>query len=819
MAALWRDIRFALYTLRRSPATTSVAVATLALVIGANAAIFSLLNALVLRPLPIPHPEQLADLTTRIPDNVNGEDYLTLPMFQEFARHQKVFSNLFAWTGGGVSNLEANGAHFTASISSVSGDYYKTMGIAPLLGRFIEPSDVSLNSGISNGVAVISYRLWREWYRGDPGVLGKTIRLGDKPLTIIGVEPEGYSGLIIDGSGDVTVPLFGPGSYGTREPTALWLKLYGRMKPGVTLQQARASLQLLWPSVQKLTLPPGYEGERSKRFFARTIALESARNGFSYMRKRFAHPLVVLLVLVGSLLLIACLNLANLSIAKMASQQHAWGVRLALGASVWDLTRPLLIESLLVSIAAALLGLAMAYAITPALLHMTWTGLVETPLSTTPDFRVVAFTAAAAIITALLFTIIPACYATRAGAINSLRQNMRSVHRGSTQLGKMLLAAQVALSLVLVTGAILFAKTLISLHTVDVGYKRDHLLTLQLFPQPGSGKLQNFDAYHRELTDEIRAIPGVLAVSYSNSGAPANPFEGKRPVYRSPESQPVQAIDDVIGPDFFSTVGMRVLAGREFTWSDDEHSPQVAVVSQTLAERLYGRQNPIRQYLYWGVRATQMKLRIVGVVNSASLWNVETIQPMAVYRPLLQNPEYSDEPLMDVRTAPDPATLKSAAERVIRSLGHHYSLRTATLDERLSSFITVQRLTALLAGFFGAAALLIASIGLYGLVSFHVTQRTRELGVRIALGAQSRQVLLMVLREVLLVAALGCLLGLVSSIALRSYVAGLVFGVSATDPLVLASGILILIGVSMLAGFAPARRAAAVDPAEALRSG
>ena len=381
----------------------------------------------------------------------------------------------------------------------------------------------------------------------------------------------------------------------------------------------------------------------------------------------------------------------------------------------------------------------------------------------------------------------------------------------------MLLTAQIALSLVLVTGALLFAKTLIGLHTVDVGYNRDHVLTLKLFPQPGSGKLQNFAAYYRDLTGKMRALPGVVAVSYSNMG-PANPFEGKRPVYRVPDSQPSQAIDDIIGPDFFSTMGMRVLAGREFTWSDDEHSPQVAVVSQTLAERLYGSRYPIGQYLYWGVRATQMKLRIVGVVNSASLWNVETLQPMAVYRPLLQNPEYSDEPLMDVRTAPEPASLKAAAERAIRSLGHHYSLRTATLDERLSSFITVQRLTALLAGFFGAAALLIASIGLYGLVSFHVTQRTRELGVRIALGARSRQVLLMVMREVLLIAGFGCLLGLVASIALRSYVAGLVFGVSATDPLVLTSGILILIGVSMLAGFTPARRASAVDPAEALRS-
>jgi predicted permease len=356
---------------------------------------------------------------------------------------------------------------------------------------------------------------------------------------------------------------------------------------------------------------------------------------------------------------------------------------------------------------------------------------------------------------------------------------------------------------------------LVSLHTADTGYRRDHLLTLLLFPQSGGNKLSNRSAYFRDLAERVGSLPGVASVSYSGS-APANEAEYLLPVYLSPDSPPIQTIDEVIGPEFFATMGMRVLAGREFDWSDDEHSPPVAVVSKKLAEQLYGRENPLGRDLYWSVRSNQQKLKIVGVANNASLWKVESIEPTAVYRPLLQNPDYN-EPLLDIRTLVEPGTLKAAAERTLRSLGHHSSLRTATLDERLDGRITAQRLTALLAGFFGIVALLIAAIGLYGLMSFHVTQRTTELAVRLALGAQTWQVFSIVVREVLWIAGIGCTLGLIASMSLRSYVASLIFGISATDPFLLSLAVLILATVALLAGLLPARRAASVDPAVALR--
>ena len=722
MANVGRDFRFAIATLLRNPGTTSVVIATLALGIGANATIFSLLNAVVQRPLPIPHPEELVGLLTTSADIGNRDEPLTQPMFQELNRRQNALSALFASATGGLDNLEIDGVRFTVATANVSGDYYKAMQIAPVLGRFIAPSDVAMNSGTSNAVAVISYRLWRKRYHGDPNVVGKTLRLGVQPFTVIGVEPEGFSGLIIDGASDVTVPLFAPGSYGTRDPHQLWLDIRGRLRPGVTLAQAEARLQTLWPSIQRATVPPEYDGARSKRFFGRRLKVESASRGVSFLRRKFSSPLNILLVLVGSLLLIACLNLANLAIAKMSSQQHSWSIKLALGARTWDLVRPILLESWVVSMAGALLGLVIAYWASPLMLQMAWTGLVKTPLSATPDLRVIAFTAGLTLLTTLLFAIVPAGYATRTEAAAGLRRSTRTVHAGSSRLGKLLLTGQVALSLVLVTGALLFAKTLVSLHTVETGYQRDHLLTLQLFPEPGAANLTNHNAYYRDLAEKIRSLPGVAFASYSN-GAPENEYEYRLPMSVSPESNPVQAIDEVVGPEFFTTLNMHVLAGREFTWSDDEHSQPVAIISKNLAEKLYGSENPMGRDVYWGVRSNQKKLRIVGVVNNASLWKVESVEPLAVYRALLQQPDYN-EPLLDIRTRVEPASLKTVAERTLRSLGQHYSLRTATIEERLDSFTTAQRLTALLAGFFGVIALLIAAVGLYALMSFHVTQRT-----------------------------------------------------------------------------------------------
>jgi predicted permease len=514
----------------------------------------------------VPHPEQLVALATTIADSVNGNQPFSLAMFNELHRRQEVFSELFGWDGGGINTFETDGRYTTAALAEASGTYYRAMGIAPLLGRFIEPSDVTTGSGYSNQVAVISYRAWRNWYQGDANIVGKIIRIGDHhPFTVIGVEPEGYSGLVIDGSSDVTVPMLSlpqQGGRDLRDSRILWLRLYGRLKPGVTLQQARASMKLLWPRILAATPPPGYEGEKRVRFFERKITLEPAANGVSFLRKRFSYSLRVLLALVGAVLLIACLNLANLTLARAAAHSHESGVRSALGASIWELIRPALIENLLLSFSGALLGLALAYWASHALLRIAWTGLVTTPLNPSLDVRVLGFTAAATVLSGILFALPPALQAARIDPIEALRHHTRSVRSGTRASGKILLIVQMALSLVLITGALLFGRTLNRLHTVDVGYRRDHLLTMMLFPQPGRRGTPKSTAYYQQLVDTVKGLPGVQNVTFSNS-APASEFEDLEQVYRSLSGGPVEAVLDYVGPDFFRAMGMQVLSRDE----------------------------------------------------------------------------------------------------------------------------------------------------------------------------------------------------------------------------------------------------------------
>ncbi|HEX4230512.1 MAG TPA: ABC transporter permease [Bryobacteraceae bacterium] len=811
-----REIRSTIQALLKSPGATVIAILTLALGMGANTALFSLLNAVELRPLPIPRPYQLTALATKISDDANGGDQpFSLQMFDEIRRRQQVFSDVFGWYSFGVSNFEADGRPFAAVLAAVSGTYYNTMGITPLLGRFIQPSDVAILSGTSNAVAVISYRAWREWYRGESNIIGKLIRVGKQPFTVIGVEPEDYSGLIIDGSADITVPIYAPGQITLRDPGILWLRLYGRLKPGLTIEQARASFQVLWLHILEATEPPGLSAARQGRFFARRIAISSAATGVSQLRKQFSYPLRVLLGLVGAVLLIACLNLASLTLARAASHQHESGVRAALGASAWDLVRRPLTESLVISFTGAFLGLAVAYWTSRALLAIAWTGLIESSLRPTLDARVLAFTAIVAAVTGVLFAIAPAWHAAQADPMEALQQRTRSVRGGSTLLGRCLLIAQIALSLALVAGALLFGRTLSRLHNTNAGYRRDHLLTMMLLPLSSNQQPKYQTGYYRELVRNLQRLAGVESVSFS-LGTPASESEGLEAVRASQVDSDTQAVGDFVAPDFFHVLGMHVLSGREFEWRDDARDQNIAIISQSLADRLFKGRRAVGRVIYLGPRAFNQRLTIVGVVNSASLWKVEDHDPLALYRPLVD--KYSDvDPMIVLRTFVDPRSLKASAERVVRSLGRHYSLRTMTVDERLDTHITAQRLTALLTGLFSAIALLIASLGLYGLMSYQIARRTSELGVRIALGARPRQVLSMVLREVFLLATTGCFLGLWLSVLLGHFVANILFGVSPRDPIILGLAGLTLMAVALIAGLAPARRAALVDPIEALR--
>jgi predicted permease len=807
---MYQDLSYALRMLRKTPTVTIVAVLSLALGIGANTAIFSLLNALMLRTLPVHDPQQLVAIASRTADSQAYDAGLSLPMFEEIRKHQQVFSSMFLMSGGRLQNVEANGVKFSGALDQVDGDYFSTLGVQPLLGRLIAPSDLALDSGSPAAVAVIGYRCWQERYNGDPAVIEKTIRIEDHPLTIVGVTPENFVGLVIDWDAHVTVPIGYSGDMTFREGRNVGFGSMGRLKHGVTLEQARAQPKTLWSNVLAATVPSESHGTRREGVLRRRLEMEAAATGTSYLRQRVSYPLFIVMGLVGLVLLIACVNLANLMLARAASRRQEFGIRLALGAGAWRLIRQLLTESVLLSVIGALLGLAVAFWASRVLMTMATNDTYAPALNATPDVRVLAFTAAVAVLTGVLFGLSPAWQI----KATTLQQGSRSASGGTGALGALLVAAQVAFSLILVIGATLFVRSLGKLRTENPGFRREGVLVVSTFPQTGREHVPNRAAYYQELTSKLAQLPGVESVGYSNMG-PAYSYELKTPVLPTHSSvAPMEAVQEWVGPGFFHMIGMRLLAGREFDWRDDTTSPPVAIVSESLARRLFPNTNPIGQKIDIG---TEKGFEIAGVVNSASLWKPQSREPMAVYYSLMQQPEYNG-PQISIRVAGDPMAVAPSARRILASMGTHFALHTETLEAPVDRFLSGERMIAVLSTFFGGRALLLASVGLYGLMSYAVTRRTSEIGIRMALGAQRGNVLRLILREVSWLVLAGLAVGIPVALAASRLISGLLFGISATDPVTIASSAAILLTVALFAGYLPARRASRIDPMTALRS-
>ena len=810
-----KDFRYAARMLARTPAVTVAAIVSLALGIGANTAIYSLINALLLRPLPVSDPHQLVALSTRGPDTQNFNDGLSVTMFEEIRRNQRVFSDLFAWAGGAMVNLEANGAVSPGVLDTVGGTYFATLGLRPTLGRFIGEEDVALVSGSSARVAVLSYRCWQERYNRRPSVLGETIRVDGLPLTIVGVASGTFSGIMIDAGSDVYVPIGFSGATTFRQRSRLWLEVVARLKRGVRREQAQAHLNGIWPGVLAASAPEEHGGEARAPFFARKIVVEPIAAGTSFMRRLLLRPLAVLMALVGLVLLIACVNLANLMLARAAARRQEIGIRVALGASRSRLIGQLLAESTMLSVAGAALGILVATWLSRLLLNTVWSGYVPTALDIRPDVRVFFFAAAIALLTGVLFGLAPA-WRLRIDPGTMLRQETRSVRRGNGAVTKALIGAQVALSLVLVTGAGLFVGSLHKMRSVDPGFKRDGVLMVQLFPrrrQPIPNRVSN---YH-ELADKLSQLPGVEAVSYSHM-APAFRMEFKERLSRSGSTgNAADAIADYVGPGFFHLIGMRVLAGREFDWRDDDRSRRVAIISASLAGRMFPNESPIGRKIDIGSSPDNKGVEIVGVASNASLWRIQSREPAAVFLALMQDPAYNSSSI-DIRTSGDPAAIAPGARRVLESLGHHTTLRIATLRDRFDMILANERVLAVLSAFLGGLALLLAGVGLYGLMSYAVTRRTSEIGIRVALGARPGTVQRLVLVEVTRLVLAGVAAGIPLELALSKLIAGMLFGVSGQDITTIASSTAVLLAVALAAAYLPARRAAAIDPMEALRT-
>lgn len=823
MRQLWQNLRYSLRGLRKNPGFTAIAVLSLALGIGANVAIFTLINALVLRDLPVPHPDRLVELSL-----VRNGDKIpfSYPMFRELDRGQRVFSGLVGWSESMFPNVEVNGVFAPSNILSVTSNFYSELGVAPLFGRLLTSEDVNPHAGSTSQVAVIGYEFWRRRCGGAADVLGNQVRIEGQPFTIVGVTQKWFTGLTPGEAPDVTIPitaypflLFPGNSFGLDDRSKLWVRITARLKDGVTIDQSRAQLQSFWPQVLLATASTETPGLRRQTFLSMGLDASPVRTGFARdLRAQFSRPLYVLAGIVGLILLVACVNLANLMLARAAARSQEMSVRVAIGASRWALAGQGLTESLVLSLVGALLGLALSYWGSRLLVALMTEGTVSLDLR--PDLRVLSIALFIGVLTGILFGLAPTWHSSRQDPAVVLQQGSRSLAGGASKLGKALIVAQVALSLVLLLGAGLLVRTFQELRSLDLGFKKDNLLEVVLTPKPGAyPKDLNVNSYHKQLLERISNIPGVRSVGFANLSIPGPEswHETASPTSEDPNTGTRFMSNGVdIWPGFFKALGIRLIAGRDFAMADDERHPHVAIVSRSFAERLFVNGDAIGKRIRFGFMPELQDIEIVGVADDARLLDLRDAAPPIAYLSCLQQAQLWGD--LYVRTNADPESLAKTIGLEIDSLGHEYTSRTATVDQMMSRVLVNERVIALLSGFFAALALLLASIGLYGLMSYGITRRTREIGVRVALGAQQGNVRWMILRETLALTLFGIAIGIPSGLAATRLIASMLFGLSPSDFSTMAAACLLLLAVAFFAGYLPARKASSIDPILALRT-
>ncbi|PYU78341.1 MAG: hypothetical protein DMG50_27895 [Acidobacteria bacterium] len=807
---LYEDARFGLRVLGKSPGFTAVAILTLAIGIGANTAIFSLLDGLELRNLPVPHPEQLVRFGAHIP----GNDYaaLSLPMFQELSRGQKVFSGTFAWWPDIVFDAEIDGSLARADVWGVDNNFYRELGAVPEVGRLFDSEDENLSANAAAQVAVLSYGFWQSRYGGAADVIRKTLKIDGIPFTIIGVTRKGFTGLSAYMEMDVTLPLPARQLFGgeadmqkyLQRRAARWLQAAGRLRPGVTLEQARAQLGSLWPEIRQEMVPPDKTFADLGRFRDLQLKVESG---------------AIVLAISGLVLLVACVNLANLMLARAASRSHEMAVRAALGAGRARIVRQMLTESVMLSVAGTLAGWVFAHWASHGISDFILGEIYSVPaaLNLAPDWRILGFAAGMAILMGVLFGLAPAWRATQEDPNVALQHGSRTLGKGTSRLGRRLIVTQVALSLVLLMGSGLFVRTLKKLRDANPGFRTHSLLDVSLHPKPNGYKDLDLVNYYRQLTDRIADVPGVESSGMMRAIF-GNVLEWTERIrITGSDAEGLEADFEMATPGFFETAGITLLQGRKFEWQDDDHAPGVAIVSQNFAQKLFRNDNAIGRRLDVMNARNWRNLKIIGVVSNASLYDIRKAQTPTVYLPSTQYKDFMGWPELLVQTSLPPAAIADALRRTVESQGREYVFSIKTVRQNIDRSILQERVTAMLSAFFGALALLLAAIGLYGLMAYAVTQRTREIGIRMALGAKRSSVLRIVLREVIVLVGTGVGIGLPCAFAATRLIDHMLYGVSPNDPVTVACVVGALLAVGVLAAYLPARRAMRIDPMVALR--
>jgi putative ABC transport system permease protein len=822
LESLGADLRYALRGFVKSPGFTIVAILSLALGIGANTAIFSLIDAAMLRDLPVRHPEALQQLRSQ------GSPYFSNPLWEQIRDHQDLFSSVFAWNGTRF-NLAPGGETRYINADWVSGDFFATLGLGTALGRPIVASDDRRGCP---GVAVLSHAFWMKEYGGSSSVIGKRISFDTHPFEIIGVAQPGFTGLDVGRSEDAFVPLCsetvirGATGSGLDRRSWRWIRIVGRPKPGVNAAQMKAHLEMLSPTVFTATIPEKWSAEQQQSYTKRTLTSKPASETLSGKNNEMFQPLKVLMAVVGMVLLIACANVANLMLARATVRQREMAVRMALGAGRARLIRQMLTESLLLSLAGAALGLLFAQWGSRLLTMMISTtgNTVWLDLSLHP--RLLLFTAAAGTATGVLFGMLPAWRSARVAPIAAMKAQGRGVTEGGSRmrLGKVLVVAQVAISMVLVAGAALMLTTFHNLVTLDPGFRSQGVLLASAGLRGANIAKEHQDAAIGDILNRLRAIPGVRAASMSDMTPIGNmtwneviKFDGQalRP------GDEAMVFFNAVSDGFLQTLGMQLVAGRDFTPSDNEASQQVALVSEATARRFFGKASPLgRVFTVDEGKAFGHPRVIVGVVRDHRYHELRTEPPATAFIPYAQRERAMGMgmyPSFEVRGAASPLGLVPAVREAVAAVSPAITLDFIPLATQVNESLNQERLLATLSSFFGGLALLLAAIGLYGVLSYNVARRRNEIGVRMALGAAQARVLRMVLGEAGWLAGIGLGLGIAGTLAATQLVSAFLYGVRPDDPPTLGSAAAVLGAIAALAAYLPARRAAMVDPMTALR--
>jgi putative ABC transport system permease protein len=809
----WRD---ALRSLRTAPVVTASAILSLALGIGANTALFSIVNGLLLKPLPVHEPERLA---------LFGDGDWSNPVWERLRDHHgHLFAGAAAWSNE-TFDLAETGESERIEAAYASGRFFDTLGVRAQLGRTLTVDDDRRSGGLHGPVAVISHRLWQRRFEGSSDVLGRRLTVNRLPFTIVGVMPEGFFGAEVGRFSDVYIPLATEALLRGHESTldgrsSSWLQILFRLRDGQTIAGTTAELNQARPAIREATLPLDRPPAQQAQYLSQEFSLEDARNGRSTLRGRFANPLLIVTIIVAGVLLIACANVANLMLARATARRPEMSVRLALGASRGRIARQLVAEAFLLSLLGTAIGMLVARWGAGLLVSQLGSSVYTISLDLSMDWRVLSLTAAIATVTTVLFGLAPALGLSGIQPTHALRDIGRGeVGDRRVNYRSALVVVQVAVSLVLVVGAVLFVRTFHGLATVPLGFDPEPLAIVNIDASRTQVPPEALADLYQRAADAAASAAGVrMAAASMITPLSGRGWNGR--VYRSPDTglsgNPVTFFN-AVGPGWFQTLGMRLLAGRDISPLDVSGGSPVVVVNETFARRFLGGVPPIGARVAVGHSETAPEYEIIGVVNDAVYRSGRGGVPPTVYHPVTQAESLRSAFAVTVQVPGDRAGLAQSMRDALRGVHPALSFAIRDYDDQFRATVAQERLIAMLTGFFGGLALLLAGIGLYGVTSYAVTRRTRELAVRMALGADATVVVRLVLQSVLSVVAIGATIGIALSLWASSFVNALLFGVTARDPLTMAGAVLVLAVVSLFAGWIPARRASRLDPNVVLR--